>query len=100
MDVSVTITVAVYNGSKHLEGCIASIASQTYRDFEVLFVVDSKTDDDSVEIIERLSVDLPSSRIVIQEDKDRLSGARNIGIKEAKGDNEGLAGKNPHHLQE
>ena len=86
MDVSVTITVAVYNGSKHLEGCIASIASQTYRDFEVLFVVDSKTDDDSVEIIERLSVDLPSSRIVIQEDKDRLSGARNIGIKEAKGD--------------
>ena len=44
----VTVAVAVYNGSTHIPGCIACLSEQVYRDFEVVFVVDSKTTDNSV----------------------------------------------------
>ena len=82
----VTVAVAVYNGSTHIPGCIASLSEQVYRDFEVVFVVDSKTTDNSVELIEEGASSLPSCRVVIQNDSDRLGGARNIGIREASGE--------------
>lgn len=82
----VTVTVAVYNGSKFIPECIRCLSEQTYRDFEVVFVVDSKTTDNSVQLIEESMDALPSARVVIQNDKERLSGARNIGIREAEGD--------------
>ena len=82
----VTVAVAVYNGEKHIPGCIECLSSQTYRDFEAVFVVDSKTTDGSVAAIEAGAHSLPSCRVVVQEDGDRLSGARNIGIREARGD--------------
>lgn len=81
----VTVAVAVYNGARFIPECIRCLSEQTYRDFEVLFVVDAKTTDESVELIESLGVDLPESRVIIQNDKDRLSGARNIGIRESRG---------------
>lgn len=83
---TVSVIVPVYNGSRFLEGCISALEAQTYRDFEALFVVDSKTDDDSAEIIRSNSGRLPSVRVIIQNDGDRVSGARNIGISEATGD--------------
>lgn len=83
---TVSVAVAVYNGSRHIRKCIECLCDQTYRDFEVLFVVDSKTNDDSLEILESEMGRLPAARVIIQEDKDRLAGARNIGIREAKGD--------------
>ena len=82
----VTVAVAVYNGSTHIPGCIACLSEQVYRDFEVVFVVDSKTTDNSVELIEEGASSLPSCRVVIQNDSDRLGGARNIGIREASGE--------------
>lgn len=82
----VTVAVAVYNGSKYIPGCVKALSEQIYRDFEVLFVVDSKTDDDSVAVIESMIDILPSARVVMQRDKDRLAGARNIGVREAAGD--------------
>lgn len=84
--VKVTVAVAVFNGAMHIPGCIDCLSKQVYRDFEVVFVVDSKTTDDSVALIEEGSSRLPSVRIVIQTDGDRLSGARNIGIREAGGE--------------
>lgn len=82
----VTVAVAVYNGSTHIPGCIACLSEQVYRDFEVVFVVDSKTTDNSVELIEEGASSLPSCRVIIQNDSDRLGGARNIGIREASGE--------------
>ncbi len=82
----VTVAVAVYNGSTHIPKCIGCLSEQLYRDFEVVFVVDSKTTDDSVDLIEKYAPRLPSYRIVIQNDSDRLGGARNIGIREAAGE--------------
>lgn len=82
----VTVAVAVYNGARYIPECIQCLADQTFRDFEVLFVVDSKTTDGSAELIESWMGVLPEARIIIQDDDMRMSGARNIGIREAKGD--------------
>ena len=50
----VTVTVPVLNGSEYLEGCIESLGEQTFGDFETVFVVDDRTYDGSVEMIEEL----------------------------------------------
>lgn len=82
----VSISVAVYNGARYIPECIGCLAEQTYRDFEVIFVVDSKTTDDSVDVIKGCMGVLPEARVVIQTDGDRLAGARNIGVRESKGE--------------
>ena len=81
----VTVTVPILNGSNYLEGCIVSLKAQTFRDFEIVFVVDDRTDDDSLEIIEKLCEGM-DYRTVIQTERTGLAGARNIGIDEAKGE--------------
>lgn len=83
---TVSIAVAVYNGSKYIDDCVKCISQQTYAEYEVLFVVDSKTTDDSLDKIESYLPSFYDARIIMQNDSDGLSGARNIGIKEAKGD--------------
>ena len=43
----VTIVIPNYNGKHFMEPCLASLASQTYRDFKVL-VIDNASSDGSV----------------------------------------------------
>ena len=81
----VTVTVPILNGSDYLEECVASLKSQSYKDFEVVFVVDDRTDDGSVEIIDKLCDGL-DHKTVIQTERTGLAGARNIGIDNADGE--------------
>lgn len=82
----VTVTIPIFNSSKYLNDCFENLKEQTFRDFEVVFVIDSKTTDDSLERIESYCKETDNSRFVIQDDDNGLSGARNIGIDEARGD--------------
>jgi len=86
MDMKVTVTIPIFNSSEYLEGCFENLGRQTFRDFETVFVIDSKTTDDSVEKIESFCKDTNNSRYIIQKDDLALSGARNIGVDEARGD--------------
>lgn len=81
----VTVTVPVLNGSEYLEGCIESLGEQTFGDFETVFVVDDRTYDGSVEMIEELCEGM-DHKVVIQTERTGLAGARNIGIDEAEGE--------------
>jgi Glycosyltransferases, probably involved in cell wall biogenesis len=83
---TVTVVVPVLNGSRFVESSISYITQQEYRNLEILFIVDSKTVDDTVEKIEKFSNDLPNCRVIIQEDPYGLSGSRNIGLDEAQGE--------------
>lgn len=83
---TVSVVVPIYNGAKFLPECIDCLSKQEYEDMEVIFVVDSKTTDNSLDVIDSLSGNLQSVRTVIQTDSKRVSGARNLGIREAKGD--------------
>ena len=82
---SVTVVVSIFNGSRFVEGSIGYLSQQEYRDFDVLFVVDSKTTDDTLEKIDEFAKVLPKYKVIIQNDKDGLAGAKNIGLAAATG---------------
>lgn len=79
--VCVSIIMPVYNVEKYVARSIQSALAQTYKDFELILVIDGSKDG-SLAICE--SFDDPRIRIVNQENRG-LAGARNTGIREAKG---------------
>ncbi len=83
-----SIIVPVFNmeeGGK-LEYCIRSIAAQTCEDFEILAIDDASTDQ-SYEILVELQKEFPTLlRIHRSEENRKQGGARNIGMRLAKGE--------------
>lgn len=79
----VSIVAPVYNVREYLEKCVSSILSQTERDFELLLVDDGSTDGSGA-LCDRLAESDPRIRAIHQENQG-LGGARNTGIREAKG---------------
>jgi len=79
----ISVVMPVYNGEKFLKEAVVSILNQTYNDFEFLIVYDESSDGTLSVIQEFLKKD---TRIVlINGEKEGISGALNKGIKEAKG---------------
>ncbi|MDR2846107.1 MAG: glycosyltransferase [Candidatus Methanoplasma sp.] len=82
----VSIIVSVYNGEKFVDEFFDIILRQTYKNTELLFVVDRKTNDRTVEKIQENAPKFGDVRIVYQEGNGRLGEARNIGLQNAVGD--------------
>lgn len=89
MVLSISIIVPVYNVEKYIERCFQSIVNQTYSGpMECLFV-DDCGNDNSIQILEVLikAYDGPIEMRLLHHEKNKgLSGARNTGISNAKGD--------------
>lgn len=85
-EVDVSVVVPIYNGAKYLRECISFLKAQTYSNFEIILIVDATSDDGTVEIANELGSNDPQIRVIIQEEGCKLSGNRNIGLAEAKGD--------------
>ena len=77
----ISLVVATMNRVAELERLLASLDTQTYKDFEVI-VVDQNPDERLVPVLRR------HERLAIQHLGSRpgLSRARNIGLRAAKGD--------------
>lgn len=82
----VTIAVALYNSEKYIGYFIDAILKQTFQDYELIFVVDHKTTDNTIQIINQRMESYNNVLVVIQEDDDGLGGARNLGIEKSNGD--------------
>ena len=82
----VSVVVAVYNSDRCIRPCLEGLRTQTFRDFETLLVVDSRSDDDSVKTAESLALEYDNTRVIIQKDDGRAGGARNLGMDEASGE--------------
>ena len=79
----ISIIVPVYNIEEYLPRCIESILQQTYTELELLLVDDGSTDRSGVICEEYARKD---SRIrVIYKENGGSSSARNMGIRQAKG---------------
>ena len=80
----ISVIVPVYNVEEYLKECLESIQCQTYSNIEVILVNDGSTDH-SQEICERYCQQDPRFHLINQENKG-LSGARNRGMTESKGE--------------
>jgi len=82
----VSVLMPVYNSKTYLAEAIESILSQTFKDFELIIIIEFGTSDGSVEIIEKYA--LNDARIIKVKNDKRLgiSGSLNKGIDMARGD--------------
>lgn len=80
----ISIIILNYNGRKWLKKLFDSLFSQTYKNFEIIFV-DNASNDDSIEFIKDNYNDY---KIKIIKSKKNLgfSGGNNLGIENSKGD--------------
>lgn len=83
MNELVSIIVPIYNVETYLSQCIDSLINQTYENLEIILVNDGSTDR-SGEIASNYAKKDARIRYVEQENQG-LGGARNTGLKEAKG---------------
>ena len=79
-----SVIVPVYKVEEYLEKCVQSILAQTERDFE-LILVDDGSPDRCGALCDSLAQTDPRIRVIHQENQG-LGGARNTGIREARGD--------------
>ena len=83
-----TIIVPVYNtaSDNKLSFCLDSLVNQTISDYEIIAVNDASTDN-SLEILEDYRDRYPEKfRVINSEVNLRQGGARNLGIKAARGE--------------
>lgn len=79
----ISIIIPVYNAESTLDKCIQSILRQDYLNKEIILIY-NKSDDNSLEICEKYSINKNISLIVNSENKGP-GFARNQGIKKAEG---------------
>jgi glycosyltransferase involved in cell wall biosynthesis len=79
---AVSIVVPCYNGGRFLDHVLASLDSQTFRDFETIIVDDGSTDADTAAKLQAL----PQSIKVVKQQNQGLAAARNTGFRVAAAD--------------
>lgn len=79
----ISIVVPVYNVEKYLEKCVESILGQTFQDYEIILVDDGSTDR-SPDLCDAFGRQDERIRVIHQENRG-LGGARNCGIRAARG---------------
>lgn len=80
----VSIIIPVYNVKLYLRKCIESVLAQTYENFEIILIDDGSTDGSS-EICDEYAKNNNRIRVKHQQNNG-ISSARNLGIKESKGE--------------
>ena len=79
---TVSVIIPVYKAEKYIGSTLQSALDQTYKNIEIL-IIDDGSPDRSIEICQQFT----DSRIkIIRQENRRLPGARNTGIRHAKGE--------------
>ena len=79
-----TIVIPVYNVSKYIGRCLQSLLRQMTNEIEII-LVDDETPDNSITIAKSILDGQSEYRIISQTNRG-LGGARNTGLREAKGE--------------
>ncbi len=84
----ISIIIPVYNGEEYIENLINNFNSQVIRDYndlELIFVDDGSTDK-TLEILNKYKENKMFKISIFSQENGGVSSARNLGIKNAKGD--------------
>ena len=84
MNISFSIIIPLYNCEKYIEKCLESVLQQNYGNYEIIVVNDGSTDS-SLEIVNKYINSHQNLKVITQNNKG-LSGARNTGLRNSKGD--------------
>lgn len=84
MKAKVSVILPVYNGEKYLPAALDSLVNQSYTNLEIIAVDDGSTDS-SGDIIRRYAQADPRV-VLLSQDNQGVSAARNLGLDRAKGD--------------
>ena len=84
--IKVSIIIPVYNTEKYLQDCIDCMLYQTLDSVEYIFVNDASPDE-SITILRRNEEKYPDKiRVIDSSENLRQGGAKNLGIRAAKGE--------------
>lgn len=81
----VSTIIPIYNAEKYIEGSLKSIINQTIKPYEIIIVNDGSNDNSEI-ICKKIANVSKDIKIINLKKNKGVSYARNIGIKEAKGD--------------
>jgi glycosyltransferase involved in cell wall biosynthesis len=81
----VSIVIPYYNRADTIDETLASLASQTFINFETIIVDDGSTDQESVEKLKELKTGSPVKVKLVHQPNSGVASARNKGIELAKG---------------
>ena len=81
----VSVVIPAYQAEAFLGRTLASVARQTYRDFEVI-VVDDGSRDQTARVAEEFLVKENIQGRCIRQENRKIAGARNTGIRSAQGE--------------
>lgn len=84
MNELVTIIIPVYNVQEYLEKCFNSLINQTYKNIEII-IIDDGSKDNSLDICKKYEAEYNSIIKLIHTENKGVSSARNLGLKQAKG---------------
>jgi glycosyltransferase involved in cell wall biosynthesis len=85
MDKKISVIIPVYNAEKYLKQTLDCVCFQTYKNLEIVCVLDCPTDN-SAQIIEKAAKEDDRIRIVYNHKNMGLPAARNIGVEKAEGE--------------
>lgn len=77
----VSAVIVNWNGKRHLDECLGSLARQSYPDLEII-MVDNASSDGSVEFVRE---NFPQVTVIENETNTGFSGGNNIGIARSTG---------------
>ena len=80
----ISVVIPVYNGALYLDKTFKSLMDQTYKNFEVIFVNDSSTDN-SLSLLEKYSQFSKKIKVFTKPNGGFASKAVNYGLKYASG---------------
>lgn len=82
----ISIIIPVYNTQKYLKRCLDSCLNQTLQEIEII-VINDASPDNSIEIMKKYEAEYPEKiKCIYLTENIRQGGARNIGLKNAKGE--------------
>lgn len=80
---TVSVIIPVYERTDLLSDSIDSVIDQTFEDWETIIVADHQSDNDILALTQEYNDDRIKTLV---DDSDGVSGARNVGIDESKGE--------------
>ena len=77
----ITVVIVNYNGGDYLRGCLASLAAQTFTNFETIVIDNASTDGSLERIVEKP----PHLSILKQASNLGFAGGNNVGARAGRG---------------